>query len=358
MPPPGDDRQLAETVARIFARPLDRARPLWELYLIHGLEGGRVALLTKIHHSVVDGVSGNEILGVLLDPSPEGARDPAGRRPASAGERVPGELEMLGRGLLGAAAPAAARAALAADRAAEPDRPARARTRFPGVPTLAARATRGAPRARLGRGPGVLEVDHRAGAADAVQRAGLAAPALRVRLALARHRQGDSRTSSASRSTTSWSRCAPRAVRDWLLERDELPDEPLVAMVPVSVRTRGADGHVRQPGLDDDRPDPDQRGRPARAPACAPTSCLRSAKERHSALPADLLTDATSFIPPAVAALRGAHDDGHPRPHAPAAQPRDLQRARPARARSTARARSSQAQLPGVGRSSTASGST
>ena len=65
IPPPGDDTKLAETVGRIFARPLDRSRPLWELYLIHGLPDGKVALLTKVHHAVVDGVSGNEILSVL-----------------------------------------------------------------------------------------------------------------------------------------------------------------------------------------------------------------------------------------------------------------------------------------------------
>src|SRR5215210_5534672 len=100
VPPPGDDRRLAETVARIFARPLDRRRPLWELYLIQGLEHGRVALLTKVHHSVVDGVSGNEILSVLLDPSPEGREIPPADG-GQAGERVPGELEMFGRGLLG-----------------------------------------------------------------------------------------------------------------------------------------------------------------------------------------------------------------------------------------------------------------
>src|SRR3954467_110842 len=100
VPPPGDDRRLAETVARIFARPLDRTRPLWELYVIHGLEDGRVALLTKVHHSMVDGVSGNEILGVLLAPSPKGRELPPQPR-HDAGERVPGDLEMLGRGLLG-----------------------------------------------------------------------------------------------------------------------------------------------------------------------------------------------------------------------------------------------------------------
>src|SRR3954469_12998905 len=70
IPPPGDDRQLAETVQRVFGRPLDRGRPLWELYVIHGLADDRVALLTKIHHSVVDGISGNEIMAVLLDPEP------------------------------------------------------------------------------------------------------------------------------------------------------------------------------------------------------------------------------------------------------------------------------------------------
>src|SRR4051812_37415123 len=74
LPAPGDDRQLAETVQRVFGRPLDRGRPLWEIYLIHGLEGGRVALLTKIHHSAVDGMSGNEIMAVLLDPEPTGRK--------------------------------------------------------------------------------------------------------------------------------------------------------------------------------------------------------------------------------------------------------------------------------------------
>src|SRR5436190_21810541 len=72
VPPPGDDRQLAALVERIIGRPLDRTRPLWELYLVHGLRGGRMAMLTKVHHSAVDGVSGAEILTTLLDPSPEG----------------------------------------------------------------------------------------------------------------------------------------------------------------------------------------------------------------------------------------------------------------------------------------------
>src|SRR5438477_168446 len=74
--PPPTDAKLAEQVARIFSRPLDRSRPLWEVYLIHGLRDRRVALLTKIHHSVIDGMSGAEILGVLLDLTPEGREPP------------------------------------------------------------------------------------------------------------------------------------------------------------------------------------------------------------------------------------------------------------------------------------------
>ncbi len=72
LPAPGDDRQLTEQAARLHARPLDRRRPLWELYLISGLSGGRLAVYTKVHHAAIDGVSGNDILAAVLDLSPEG----------------------------------------------------------------------------------------------------------------------------------------------------------------------------------------------------------------------------------------------------------------------------------------------
>src|SRR6476646_9189130 len=63
---PGTDEQLAEQVARIVARPL------WELYVIDGLKAGHTAVLSKIHHAVIDGMSGAEIMGLLLDLAPEG----------------------------------------------------------------------------------------------------------------------------------------------------------------------------------------------------------------------------------------------------------------------------------------------
>ncbi len=99
LPPPGTDEKLAEQVARIVARPLDRARPLWELYLIHGLEDGSVAMLTKIHHAAVDGLSGAEIMGVLFDLEPQGRELPDSGRERN-GEH-PSELEMFARGLFG-----------------------------------------------------------------------------------------------------------------------------------------------------------------------------------------------------------------------------------------------------------------
>src|SRR3954467_3628423 len=95
---PGSDHQLADQVARIMSRPLDRARPLWELYTIEGHESGRVAVLTKIHHAVIDGLSGAEIMALLLDLTPEGREVP------DPGDELadppPSTMEMLDPGLL------------------------------------------------------------------------------------------------------------------------------------------------------------------------------------------------------------------------------------------------------------------
>ncbi len=71
LPRPGSSDQLRELTARIASRPLDRSRPLWETYLVEGLEGGRVALITKSHQILVDGVETVDVGQVLLDVSPE-----------------------------------------------------------------------------------------------------------------------------------------------------------------------------------------------------------------------------------------------------------------------------------------------
>ena len=69
--PPGTPQQLAEAISRIVGRPLDRARPLWELYVIEGLDEGRqIAQLTKVHHAAIDGASGALMLAAILDLDP------------------------------------------------------------------------------------------------------------------------------------------------------------------------------------------------------------------------------------------------------------------------------------------------
>ena len=70
LPKPGTQEQLLELVGRLQSRQLDRARPLWEMYLVEGLEGGRSAVITKTHHAMVDGVSAVDIGSVILDLTP------------------------------------------------------------------------------------------------------------------------------------------------------------------------------------------------------------------------------------------------------------------------------------------------
>src|ERR1700722_3576573 len=88
LPRPGSEAQLTEQVSRLHARPLDRSRPLWEIYLITGLARRRAAVYTKIHHSAIDGASGAELLTILLDLAPEGRELPP-REPFTPG-RPPG----------------------------------------------------------------------------------------------------------------------------------------------------------------------------------------------------------------------------------------------------------------------------
>jgi WS/DGAT/MGAT family acyltransferase len=82
LPTPGSDTELRDLAGRLFAQPLDRGKPLWELWLVEGLEpaqrGGpaRWATLSKTHHALVDGVSGVDIASVLLDPSPASPPQP------------------------------------------------------------------------------------------------------------------------------------------------------------------------------------------------------------------------------------------------------------------------------------------
>jgi hypothetical protein len=68
---PGGQEQLQAIAARLFMLPLDRHRPLWEEWLLDGLEGGRWAILSKVHHCMVDGVGGNDLMTQVFDTTPD-----------------------------------------------------------------------------------------------------------------------------------------------------------------------------------------------------------------------------------------------------------------------------------------------
>ena len=71
LPPPGDERKLRRLAARIMSQQLDRSKPLWEIWVAEGLSDDRFALISKTHHCLVDGVSGADIMSVILDLGPE-----------------------------------------------------------------------------------------------------------------------------------------------------------------------------------------------------------------------------------------------------------------------------------------------
>jgi WS/DGAT/MGAT family acyltransferase len=298
LPAPGDDRRLAEQVCRICSRHLDRSRPLWELYLIQGLEGGRCAVLTKMHHAMIDGMSGAEIMGVLFDLEPNGreVEPPEAEAAGDAGDE-PGSLEMLGRGI-----------------AALPMQPLRTLRKLPstlpyldvapsilGVPGAEA-ISRYASRARSALGGG--------GDGEIIERPRHRAPHTPFSGRISAHRRFSFGSLPLETVKEIKNRLGVKvndvvvalcagAVREWLIANDALPDEPLLAQIPVSVRTENQIGtygnriSVMIVPIPTDEPDPVQR-------VLRANEAMLAAKDRHRAMPAELLQDVANFIPPAV----------------------------------------------------------
>jgi WS/DGAT/MGAT family acyltransferase len=288
LPAPGSDRQLAEQAARLHARPLDLTRPLWEIYLISGLPAGRAAIYSKVHHAAIDGISGNDILAALLDPSPEGRKlpDPPPRR----AERQPGAVELLARS--------------AVSLAGHPLRAARLSVELlRSAPSLVA----GPARPRLPLLDRLLGRDGEA----ILSQPGLRAPRTPFNRSITQHRRWGfcdlplsevKRVKNAHEVTVNdvvMALCAG-ALRRWLDDHHALPDAPLIAAVPISVRTeeqKGTHGNrvsTMLAVLPTQLADPRDRLRVVH-------QAMRAAKEQHDGLPANLLADVTQFAMPALA---------------------------------------------------------
>ncbi|OLT15738.1 diacylglycerol O-acyltransferase [Pseudonocardia sp. CNS-139] len=216
LPKPGSDEQLTELVARLMSRPLDHTRPLWEMYIVEGLAQGRVAVITKTHQAMVDGISAIDIGQVILDVSPE---------PRTATEELwmprpePSDAQLV----LGAVAEAVARPGeivdntrvAAGDALATVEKVAGAAGRLFSIAWTASRGAPGSP----------LNV------AISTQR----------RFAVARTELESYRRVRAAHGCTVNDvvlTVVAGALRDWLLSRGEpvTPSSTIRAMVPLSVR--------------------------------------------------------------------------------------------------------------------------
>jgi diacylglycerol O-acyltransferase len=127
LPTPGEPEQLRSLTARIFSQQLDRSKPLWEMWLIEGLKDDRFALISKTHHSLIDGIAGVDLATVLFDLSPDPPPIKSSGR-AWRPHREPGAPELIAAGLKGAVRAGIELAEGALDALAHPDR-ALARTR-------------------------------------------------------------------------------------------------------------------------------------------------------------------------------------------------------------------------------------
>ncbi|HVA60233.1 MAG TPA: wax ester/triacylglycerol synthase family O-acyltransferase [Mycobacteriales bacterium] len=289
LPAPGDDRQLASQLVRLHARPLDRQRPLWELYLIHGLAGGRQAVYTKVHHAAIDGVSGNDILTALLDLAPDG-REGERESPQWAPETAPGTAAMLARSL----------GALAGN-------PWRAVRMSAGLARSVPRLVTLPARPRLPLIDRLLRRDD----GSVLSQSALRAPATPFNRSISAHRNFAMARIPLDQikplrvafgltvNDVVMALCAG-ALRRWLLEHDALPDAALLAGVPISVRTTEQSGTLGNRVSTMIAPIPTHLSDPAERLRAA-HDAMRAAKDQHQALPANLLADVNEFAMPALA---------------------------------------------------------
>ncbi|MER6826245.1 wax ester/triacylglycerol synthase family O-acyltransferase [Streptosporangium sp. NPDC000563] len=290
---PGDEAQLAETVARIHERHLDRTRPLWEMHLIHGLTGGRVALYAKVHHCAIDGVSGAELLAALLDLTPE----PRAVEPPAPGPRTtaPGLAGMLA-GAVARTVLQPARALYSLGRMATELDTMPLTSALPGARQVAAATRRIAGRTSEPSEAPMLT-------APRTPFNGPIGPERRFSygsIPLADVKRV-ARSAGASVNDVVMTLCAS-ALRAWLHERDALPDRPLIAAVPVAVRTASARQAVGNQISVMVTPIPTDLACP-RERLRVMAGTMLAAKRRFAGAPTAWLGELSSLLPSAVTAL-------------------------------------------------------
>jgi diacylglycerol O-acyltransferase / wax synthase len=271
LPAPGGEAELSELCGHIAGIPLDRSRPLWEMWIIEGLESGQIAVFSKMHHASVDGVSGSNMISYLCSLEPDAP--PLDPGSAKVDMRVPSDAELIGRGI-GATL-------------AKPVHLAKVL-----VPTVGLLATT-VGRARQGTAMAAPLTAPRTSFNGTItgHRSIAYADLSLARIKEIRHRVEGATVNDVVLALSGG------ALRRYLEDRGELPEASLLASVPVSVRStsRNSAGSNKVSTmftrLRTDLADPRER-----IEAIAASNVL--AKEHHKAIPADTLQDWAEFAAP------------------------------------------------------------
>ncbi len=275
VPAPGDERTLGRLLGRLISYKLDRTHPLWEMWVIEGLAGGRVAVLTKIHHSIVDGVSGSDLATIILDHEPDPGPDP--EPPPYEPAPGPSVVQRALHTAIGAAQLPWRQARLAEQTARQSITYLR-HTRRDAPPAGAFQAPRTPFNGSLS--------PHREFAC--------------ARIPLVDAKQVKD-TFGVKLNDVVLAVCAG-ALRDYLIGHDALPDKPLIAQIPVSIRTDETRGQVGTQvaamfaSLGTDIGDPVERLQVIH-------DSTQSAKEMRQALTADRIMGLTDTTPPGLISI-------------------------------------------------------
>lgn len=269
---PGGQEQLDEVVSRVAGRPLDRGRPLWELWVVEGLESGHIGFVAKIHHCVADGVKAAEMLMQVLVPDPAPGPAPVGGH--WKGEPVPDRRTLLRSAVRD----------LARDLA--------------GVPRLLVRTGRGVASVVRRRRSGADAPPVPFATFNAPFNRSLVAERIFVSASLSLSEVKEVRAALGVTVNDVVLGVCAGALRAWLAGQGGAPDRPMVVGVPVSTRDEFKVGNANSVSnlfcsLPVDLEDPVERIRQARR-------SMAAAKEQHRALGPEVLEEWSQVTPPAL----------------------------------------------------------